>query len=65
MSDPNTPSPVSLRDYFAGCVLMGRVSLPTPYLQDTDSLGTELRALNAKICYLIADAMLRAREEKS
>lgn len=60
---------MSLRDYFAGQVLMGLVSAETnatlAKARSTvaDKMGQPIEALMARECYEIADAMIAAREK--
>ncbi len=50
---PAPKQPKDLRDWFAGQALAGMLSDPHLPIEDTDSV--------AKHCFVIADAMLKAR----
>jgi len=58
---------MSLRDYFAAAALQGysavedKRACPRERLDDVAKWGSEMRDIDAKWCYQMADAMLRAR----
>lgn len=57
-------SGMSLRDYFAGLAMNGMISNSSVIIQDMDiPRNKEAWNVISKKAYLIADAMLKAREE--
>lgn len=58
---------MSLRDYFAGQVLMGQMAVPdnrpcpSKRVNDIENWRAEMRAQDAEYCYAMADAMLAER----
>lgn len=51
---------MTLRDYFAAKVLQGIMA--NSYIASVEGLATKLDSINAKSCYVMADAMLEARK---
>jgi len=59
---------MSLRDWFAGQALSGYAGVPDerncPKDRDQKQWAQELAENDARYCYFLADAMLKAREAK-
>lgn len=62
---------MSLRDYFAGAVLIGQSSIlderrcPSDRLKDAEAWCKDMHAGDAKYCYEMADAMLAERSKQA